>query len=46
MSITGMQAWLWIGVAYFIDSLQNSLIDPFFVIDFSDSAATNKGMVL
>jgi len=30
----------------YIDSLQNSLIGPFFVIDFSGSAASNKGMVM
>jgi len=41
-----MQAWLWIGVAYFIDSLQNSRIGPFFIIDFRGSAASNKGMVM
>jgi len=40
-----MQAWLLIGVTYSYRFLQNSLIGPFFVIDFSGNAASNKGMV-
>jgi len=39
-----MQAWLWIGVACLFDYLRNSLIGPFFIIDFRGSAESNKGM--